>query len=751
MKSVLQKTSPILVVVFTLVLGLVSTGLAISTSLHQPWLGLNLTDAPGQGVLVLKVAADGPATGLLSPGDRLLEIRNADAPDPWALSLRPQDRIEEPDTLPDARSFGSFMDRQGRIAAILAQGPVVVRVATAAPDAQETAAHLLQPAPRRPLASLPAVFWIQVGVGLTGIVLAGWVLALRRHDLAVQYFLLAGAGLLLAAQAAAVYSTRELALAGDTFLLLSRLNFAGTIIFGIGMINLFLVYPKPLVSARVQLAVAALFGGWILAICLEWPAALQNRQLAIALAMLILLVTILAQVFVNRTNPTARAMLGWFGLAVLLGAGGFGLTVTLPILMGGTPALSQGHAFLFFLVIFAGLAMGIARYRLFDLSEWSFRILFHIGGVVLLLALDALLIFTMSLDRAPALGLSLALVGLIYLPMRDTIGRWVRRDRDFGREELFALVTEVTLASGSQDRTRALNTLLQRLFDPLSIEECQAAGDAARLVDAGEALEIPMPHGMAGRRLWWAGQGRRLFTRQDQRMASLVIRMLDRTIARQRERDQAVEMERSRINRDMHDNLGVQLLGALHSPDRERKDSLIRQTLADLRQIISRPAAEGAVLSGLLGDLRGELGEHLDAAGIRLLWQDHGLTDAEAPAIALEPLVAQTLRGLLRESTSNILRHSGAALARIEISADTARGAGDAHPLSLSVVIADDGRAPPEAWRSSGSGLANMRHRIEACGGTFRLIRSPEGTSVKALLPVSCERMPAMQTGRAAG
>lgn len=747
----MKQLSPVLLVSATLALGLASTVLVLWMSLYQPWIGLTLSTDQERGLRVAAVDAHGPAAATIMPGDRLLEIRQAGAPAAWGLQLTPQDKIEEPDTLPDYQAFTSFLDRQGRISALLAQGPVVVRVATpAAPDAR-IVEYQLTPENMRPARSLSAVFWVQLGVGLVGIVLAGWVMALRRHDRAVQYFLLAGAGLMISAHAAAVYSTRELALPRDTFMQMSRLNYFGTITFGIGMINLFLVYPKRLVQGWGQAGVAVMFGASILAVCLGWPEMLQNRQMPIALAMLLLLVAILSQVFVNRANPTAKAMLGWFGLAVLIGAGGFGLTVTLPILLGGAPTLSQGYAFLFFLVIFAGLAMGIARYRLFELSEWSFRVLFYIGGVVLLLALDATLIFTLALDRTPALGLSLALVGLCYLPMRDAMGRWMRRDRNFGREELFALVTEVTLANGAQDRTAALNTLLQRLFDPLRIEEVPVAGDTARLADGGEALDIPMPQGMAGRRLCWAGQGRRLFSRQDQRMANLVIRMLDRTIARQRERDQAVEMERSRINRDMHDNIGVQLLGALHSPDRSRKDSLIRQTLADLRQIISRPATEAAVLSGLLADLRGELGEHLDAAGIKLHWQDQGLTDAAAPDITLEPPVAQTLRALLRESTSNILRHSGARQARIVISTETTGTDGEAGPLILSVAIEDDGFAPLEAWRSSGNGLANMRHRIEACGGTMRLMRGQDSTSVQAVLPVSCKRMPALASARAAG
>lgn len=747
----MKQASPILVVFATLALGLASTVVVIWMSLNQPWIGLTLRDDPGQGIRVVAVDADGPSAERIKPEDRLLEIRAANTPAAWGLHLTPPDATEEPDTLPGYPAYLSFMDRQGRIAAVLAQGPVVLRVATSAAAGQNIHEHVIAPARMRPVKSLPAVFWVQIGVGLVGIVLAGWVMALRRHDRAVQYFLLAGVGLMLAAHVAAIYSTRELALPRETFSRMSRLNFTGTIVFGIGMINLFLVYPMRLVRGWGQILVTAVFGASILAVCIGWPETLQDRQLPVALAMLILLLAILTQTFVNRGNPTARAMLGWFGLAVLIGAGGFGLTVTIPIMLGSAPSLSQGYAFLFFLVIFAGLAMGIARYRLFDLSEWSFRVLFYIGGVLLLLGLDATLIYAVALDRAPALGLSLAMLGLIYLPLRDAMGRWLRRDRDFDREALFALVSEVTLASRAQDRTTALNTLLQRLFDPLRIEETDAVGDTARLVDGGEALEIPLPQGMGGRRLHWAGQGRRLFSPRDQRMASLVIRMLDRTIARQRERDQAVEMERSRINRDMHDNIGVQLLGALHSPDRDRKDSLIRQTLADLRQIISRPAAEGAVLSGLLADLRGELGEHLDAAGIRLLWQDHGLTDAAAPDIALEPPVAQTLRALLRESTSNILRHSGASQARIMIAAEAVGTEGEGRPLALSITIEDDGTTPPEAWRSSGNGLANMRHRIEACSGTMKLTRGQSNTSVQAVLPLTSERLPVVLPGRAAG
>ena len=719
-----QVHSPVLIALSALALGLGSAVLVLWLALSQPWLGLYLVpDTQGRGT-VISLHPDSPAAGLIAPGARLLDLRAAGADPGTALALEAADLIEEPDALPGPDALRRFLFRQGEIHARLSAPSVTLSVI---PPGEETVTEVtLVPDERRPRTDLPWVFWIQIGVGLTGLVLGGWILSLRVTDRAVQFFALAGAGLMISAHAAALYSTRELALGQGLFTAASRLNYAGTLGFGIGMINLFLIYPARLARPWALWAVAVVLGGCVLAVLLDAPDALLNRQAPVALAMLVLLGAVLVQVAVNRRNPTARAMLGWFGLSVLLGAGGFGLTVTLPILLGATPSLSQGHAFLFFLVIYGGLAMGIARYRLFDLADWSFRILFYLGGVVLMLALDAALILLLSLDRAPALGLALALVGVAYLPLRDMIARRLGPERTLPREALFALIGDVTLANGSAQREAALNALLARLFDPLQIEQGPPAPGAARLEEGGEVLDIPLPQGLPRIRLHWARQGRSLFTRRDERLAQSVTEMLDRAIARQRSHDRAVEEERSRINRDMHDNIGVQLLGALHSRDMERKDVLIRQTLSDLRQIISTPAQERMVLSRLLGDLRREIGDHLEAAGIDLDWQDAdlqdgGLTAPETPDVVLSPVQVQSLRALLRESTSNILRHSGARTVRISLARTQLPGG-----PALHTVIEDDGTGQQTEWRNTGNGLANLRFRIEGCGGTLKI--GPAGT-----------------------
>jgi two-component system, NarL family, sensor histidine kinase DevS len=445
--------------------------------------------------------------------------------------------------------------------------------------------------------------------------------------------------------------------------------------------------------------------------------------------MVTLIAAILAQVVVNRGRPLERAMLGWFGLSVLLGAGSFVLTVILPVLLGNTPQISQGYAFLFFLVIYAGLALGVARFRLFDLAGWSFRVLFYLGGVALLLALDAVLIYVLSLERVAALGVSLAVVGLMYLPLRDQIGLWLRGDKGLDTQSLFERISEVTLATTMPAQMEALRGLVQSLFDPLRIEEePPVRGGRARLLNTGEGLHLPMPSGLPSLRLYWAGQGRRLFSRQDALLADSVTDMLDKSIARQRGYDLAVEEERRRISRDVHDNIGVQLLGALHSTDGDRKNNLIRQTLSDLRQIISNPVDEAVPLARLLADLRAEVGEHLDAAGIEMSWDA-----ADLPQTTLSPQVVQTLRALLRETSSNVIRHSGATQISFVLTAQTGASGGRAAWL-LTVEVADNGQGLASDAAPKGNGLKNITHRIEACGGEMTIASDQSGTRLRATL-----------------
>ncbi len=128
--------------------------------------------------------------------------------------------------------------------------------------------------------------------------------------------------------------------------------------------------------------------------------------------------------------------------------------------------------------------------------------------------------------------------------------------------------------------------------------------------------------------------------------------MLSQLIESRRAHAAGVAEERQRINRAVHDNIGVQLLGALHSPTPARKDALIRRTLTQLRDIICNPVQSQASLGDLLVDACAEIGAYFGAIDIALWWHEDRLRDETASSAAA---AAAALRAILRA----ILREGG--------------------------------------------------------------------------------------------
>ncbi|SDD72455.1 hypothetical protein SAMN05421538_102288 [Paracoccus isoporae] len=715
--------APGTVLTTAVILGLLNAALLLWLALSQPWLGVSLHGDPDTGrAVALSVDPAGPSRALPA-GAEILQI----APQRGApVALRAADLIEEPDMLGSGGAMSGFFARQSALHSALSGGEVEITYATG--TGSDPMNLVVTPVPVRPLSDLPIAFWTQLLVALAGLWFGAWVLALRLHDPAAWMLSLAGLGLALAAQAAALYSSRELALSLPVFGTASRINGIGTMTFGIGMVTLFLIYPRRLVRGALTALPALMISAAIIWMeFIQWPRFVPMLQGLVALAMLVLLAALAVQVWVNRRDPRARAMLGWFGLSIALGAGGFVLTVIVPVLIGQPPILAQSTAFLLFLVIYAGLGLGVMRYRLFDLTDWSFRLLFYGLGMGMMLGQDAVLVMVLSLDHAAALAASLALVAIVYLPVRRRMSGWLRRENPPSAEAMFTEITEIAQAEDRDTRIARLCTLLRRRFDPLSVAVLQEARPAAVLEREGEGMVFPAVDDLPAIRLQWAMQGRRLFSSRDLNASRRLAGVIGGAIDQHRTYRDAVNAERGRINRDMHDNIGVLLLSALHSSGVERKNLLIRQTLSDLREIISNPAHESWDLARLLADLRAEIADHLDAAGLALDWQ------AEAPpGVSLSPRRAHTLRAFLREGVSNLLRHAGAGTAMIRI---TASGTGAEAALSL--LLADDGSGFDPDHIRPGNGFVNLRERVAQCQGSFSVQTDAQGTRLSATLPLS--------------
>ena len=207
--------------------------------------------------------------------------------------------------------------------------------------------------------------------------------------------------------------------------------------------------------------------------------------------------------------------------------------------------------------------------------------------------------------------------------------------------------------------------------------------------------------------------------------------------ARARGERLAVDNERLRFARALHDILGhslsvmtlkSQLARRLVDADPERAraemeqvEELARRAMAEVRDAVA-----GYRALSLEEELAGAR-RALAAAGVRVQ-VDAGPVPQEA---------ASLLAWVVREGTTNVVRHSGARECRIRCGV-----AGD----RAFVEVADGGpggerdgrRSAPLAERDGGHGLRGLAERLEAAGGTLRGTPLPDGGfMLRAWLPVA--------------
>ena len=678
----------------------------------QPWLGLRLAPE-GDGVAVTHVAPGGPADRAgIAVGDALIAV--------GGTALTATDVIEEPDVLPTYADLNAFRDRQGTLHGALSEGPVALTVAGAAGERTVTAL----PEGSRPLTALPYLFWLQVLVGLSGALVAAWLVALRpgRHE--TGFVLACGGGICLAAIAAATYSTRELALDPGLFASLSFLNMLGASFYGAGVIGLFLVWPRRIAPPALGWAVIGFVALWQVAHALQLiPGPAWGSQFVVMTEMVFMLGLGIAQYVINRRDAVARNSILWVMVTLTIGSGVFVALIAVPPALGREPVIAQGHAFVLFFLVFVGLAFGVLRFRLFDVQTVAARLLGYAVMLAILAAIDAALVAGLSMAPDAAFAVALVASLLLYLPLRERIAsRVLSRRRPMGEEE-FSEAAAAALAPDEAARAERWQALLDRRFRPLSVEPAPQAAGAPAIEEGGAALIVPGRAGLPPLRLEWAERGRSLYAPADARAADALLSLVE-TVAEGRDAFlRGTLSERARIGRDMHDNIGAQLLGALGAAEPARKDDLVRGALGDLREIVWAEADGSVDLAEIAADLRAEIGSLLEDAGIAMDWRAE--IAGEAPIRR-----AQALRAVLREAAANAVRHSGAGRVAVEM-----REEGGA----VLLTVEDDGRGMAEIGGRRG-GTVGVEERLAALGGSARWSSGDgRGTRVTARLPLSDE------------
>ncbi|MFF8400304.1 sensor histidine kinase [Streptomyces sp. NPDC015684] len=211
----------------------------------------------------------------------------------------------------------------------------------------------------------------------------------------------------------------------------------------------------------------------------------------------------------------------------------------------------------------------------------------------------------------------------------------------------------------------------------------------------------------------------------------------------------AVEKERLRFSRDLHDLLGHTLSVIVVKSEAARRlapgdmdaalaqitdiESVGRQALTEIREAVTG-YREGSLATELTRACSA-----LSAAGVEPVVRRSG-----AP---LAPQAEVLLGWVVREAVTNVVRHSDAA--RCEI---TVEGA-DEH-VRLRVTDNGSGEAADRpAQGIGGTGLTGLTERLAAAGGSLSAGRSPQGGfTVTAELPVGSDELTAVAvTAPAAG
>ena len=186
----------------------------------------------------------------------------------------------------------------------------------------------------------------------------------------------------------------------------------------------------------------------------------------------------------------------------------------------------------------------------------------------------------------------------------------------------------------------------------------------------------------------------------------------------------AATAERERIGRDLHDLLGhtlslITLKLELSRKLFERDPARSQGELAEAEQIARDALAQvrSAVTGFRAADMAAEL------ASAHLLLESSRVHLRHAPPPPMPGWIECGLAMVLREAVTNIARHAQAGEATIAL-----RIEGDAVLLE----VADDGRGGVSA---NGNGLAGMRERVAALGGTLH-IDSPRGAGTRLSVQV---------------
>ncbi|MGC4110189.1 MAG: sensor histidine kinase [Nocardioides sp.] len=449
----------------------------------------------------------------------------------------------------------------------------------------------------------------------------------------------------------------------------------------------------------------------------------------------------------ETTDEEERLAVLWVGLAcvasgLVYGHASFLTTAPAAAVIGGVAFATVGPA----------MAIGVRRPRIVDVRGLVVQVV--VLGVVLICYLAIFVGTVSTLDMLgqpdPSIGV-LAVIGAaaaatfhpLRVMLRGAIDEMIFGDRPDPLDAAARVVDRI-----GDDPVLALRAIREALVLPYASLTAGGVELAASGTPVTYVRRLPLALGddEVGEVVVGLRPGDLSLSAGDEHVLRIVAPLLAQTLrARALAEDlatsrgqaiAAIEEERRRLRRDLHDGLGPTLSGIAFTADAARNTLHERPDSAD--ELLKGLRAEAVTAVGeirrLVYDMRPPA---LDELGLvpALRQRAAGVRTPEGQAMRVTVLAPDELPELSAavetaayrialEALTNAARHSGGDTAELEL---------DVRDDRLAVRVRDSGRHG-HPW-TPGVGISSMRERAAEVGGTVTIDGAGSGATVEALLP----------------
>ena len=675
-----------------------------------PWLGLDIDHFSNEnGLLVVNVYPSSPLQGKVQQGDVLTTISDGFE----TIAFKEKGVPVDPGQFENMGDSELFLQHQSKIFSMLfAKEITLVTLDGKRISTKATTVRTLPDSPWR--------FWATFFMGGLAMLIAICAWSIKRGDVVLRVFGVGGIFYFIHCSILSLHISRGVAIDPVLYQVLGPISQLAFLIFIHTALALIWYYPKKLREFNILPFLLL----WVFGLWLNSYIGIVDMTADIVFGYFVFFYMVFFFLAILQWNGSTlnladkKRLYSLFFGVMASGLAFMGFIVIPSYFLGRTlvPVYFMSFSAIF---VFIGMSIGIAKTELFGIDNSWFKIWFWFVGGIVFITCDIAMIFILGLHDATALIFTIVFGAWVYFPIRQWIVNHYLRS-NFDVENKFNRLLDMFFTD--KDIEEQWVDLLRDTYKPLAIKhkstDAHGGGGSGfgrgfngvvAIENSGMLLHVPTVKGDATLQISGVNRGSKLFNRSDRDLTQVMYSLVRKSSELIEEKVRVEEIERERIMRDLHDDVGGKLLTLTHRL--KGKDAeLARAAMKALREsiyVMDRKSQQYA--RDLLDELFIEIRERIAVTQTTLEWDVR-----IANKCTLTSRQVMNVSRVLQEATTNALKH-----AFPNVITFTFFTIGE----EFIVTVVNDGTvSDPEMWEF-GKGIHNIRKRVTELGGEVNFTR----------------------------